>query len=86
MNDEKYKYYLTDNIVLKSISRDYFLSVSFNINFYLIAQVSPNTYTQLYELYKMKLQEKETKLWNNYQIEMLPKIKQKIDSYLPCQK
>ena len=33
MNDEKYKYYLPDNIVLKSISRDYFLSVSFNLNF-----------------------------------------------------
>ena len=86
MNDEKYKYYLPDNILLKSISRDYFLSVSFNLNFQLIAYVSPNTYTQLYELYKMKLQQKETKHWNNYQIEMLPEIKQKMDNYLPCQK
>ena len=48
--------------------------------------MSPNTYTQLYELYKMKLQQKETKHWNNYQIEMLPEIKQKMDNYLPCQK
>ena len=33
MNDEKYKYYLPDNILLKSISREYFLSVSFALNF-----------------------------------------------------
>ena len=85
-NDQKYRDYIPDNIALKSLTRDYLLSVSFILIFQLIAYLSPNKYTQLYELYKTKLQEKETKYWNNYKVEILPEIKLKMDNFVPCQK
>ena len=85
-NNQIYQSYLPDNINLKSISRDYILSVSVFITFQIIAYLTPNIYSNLYELYKTKSQQNEYKKWNDYKIDILPNIKHKIDEFVPCQR
>ena len=84
--EQKYKLYLPDNIELKSLSRDYILSVSLLFYFQLIAYLTPNVYSQLYELYKERIKQNEAKKWNNYFIKVMPEIKEKITNFVPCQK
>lgn len=87
INDEpNYKLYLPDNIELKSLSRDYILSVSVLFYFQLIAYLTPNVYNKLYELYKERTKQNEAKKWNNYAIKVMPEIKEKITNFVPCQK
>ena len=87
INDEpNYKLYLPDNIEIKSLSRDYILSVSFLFYFQLIAYLTPNVYSKLYELYKEKAKQNEVKKWNNYAIKVMPEIKEKIANFVPCKK
>lgn len=86
MKDGKYKDYFPDNVKLQSITRDFLLSVSIFIIFQVIAFVTPNTYNNLYELYKSKEKEKETTRWNDYAIEIQPNLKDKINQFNPCQK
>lgn len=85
-NDQIYPSYLPDSVNLKSLSRDYLLSVSLFITFQIIAYLSPNVYSNLYELYKSKSKENEYKRWNEYKVDILPNIKQKIDNFVPCQR
>ena len=84
--DPAYKQYLPDNISIKSLSRDYILSVSTIFLFQIIAYYSPNTYSKLYELYKVKALEKETKKWSNYKIDIVEKFKTNIENFVPCER
>lgn len=84
--NQAYAQYIPDNTSIKSLSRDYILSVSYYFIFQLIAFVEPNTYSNLYELYKSKNLEKETKKWNNYKIEVIPEVSEKIQNFIPCQR
>ena len=87
INDEpNYKLYLPDNIEIKSLSRNYILSVSFLFYFQLIAYLTPNVYNKLYELYKERTKQNEAKKWNNYAIKVMPEIKEKIENFVPCKK
>lgn len=83
--EPSYKLYLPDGIELKSLTRDYILSVSNIFNSQLIAYLTPNIYSNLYELFKTKTKQKETKKWNNYAINVLPAVKDKIANFVPCQ-
>lgn len=40
----------------------------------------------LFELYKKKTLEKETKKWNNFKVEIIQQFKANMDNFIPCQK
>ena len=46
----------------------------------------PQILITIYMIYTKKSLEKETKRWNQYKIEVLPEINQKIENFVPCQK
>lgn len=80
--------YIPDDITPNSISREYLLSVNINfINFILneslqvIAFADNELYLKLYEGYKQIKEERQSKKWGSYQIEVAQGVKDVLDKY-----
>ena len=60
-----YLKYLPNSINLDKLSKSFLFTVSFYIIFQLIANIEPQTYRKLYEIYKNKESQKAFKKWDN---------------------
>ena len=81
-----YLEYLPDKVKLENISKQFLFTVSINIIPQLIANLEPVVYGQLYQIYKTKEAQNETKKWEDYEIKLGNDIFEKINSFKPTDK
>ena len=82
----KYLEYLPDNVKLENISKEFLFSVRILFNFQLIANVEPNVYAQMYDLYKKKSAENVLKKWDEFSIEISTNVANEINNFVPIKK